>query len=161
MVQCASTRLLLAYWNGPPHVVRKVVPTRANFPLKVSEPVLRYVAFPYELDAPPEVAKPLLVPFVPRHISFELGYPELRSRFGRVCEATTHVAVPEAAVNEYHGPVTRKDDVGSSGQLTSVKPKAQSACVEVAPDRELRLRVPPPNAGHHPAPGFRVDDISH
>lgn len=62
---------------------------------------------------------------VPSHILSELLLPEVHIAFRRIGEPTASMAVPEASVHEYDGPVAREDDVRAAGQSTRVQAESE------------------------------------
>jgi len=67
--------------------------------------------------------------------------------------------MPEAAVNEDRNPTPRKHDIGNSGQVPPVKPEPKPGFKKGFPDEHFRFGVPAPDAGHHPAARWGVDDV--
>lgn len=67
--------------------------------------------------------------------------------------------VPEAAVDEDRHPTPRKHDVWNAGQVPPMEPEPKPGLEEGLPDEPFRLRVPAPDAGHHPAAHRGVNDV--
>lgn len=88
----------------------------------------------------------------------DLRPPEIRA-YRRPSEEVAAVAVPETSVNENDGPKSWEDDVGPARQILPVQAISEAHPVKCRADCQLRLRVLPPNACHHPAANSRGDDI--
>lgn len=101
------------------------------------------------------------VPRVALNILRELGGPEVGPRRGRCRVGAAAVAVPEAAMNLDDGSPPREHDVRASGKVTCMDPETKSPCVKPAPEQHLGAGVLAADAGHHPRPGFLVDDVRH
>lgn len=71
------------------------------------------------------------------------------------------MAVPEAAVHEHGRPVFREYQVRAARKVPDVQTEAKSFRVEVAPDDELRARIPAADSRHHPASGAGINYICH
>jgi hypothetical protein len=69
--------------------------------------------------------------------------------------------VPEAAMEEQGGFVTRKRDVGLSRELRVVQPESITMLVQQGSHQPLRTRVLASNAAHDPAALFRGDEVDH
>lgn len=67
--------------------------------------------------------------------------------------------VPEAAVDENSDPPYRQDYVRHPRQVATLEAEPETRREQGLPDGDLRLGVPPSDAGHHPAAGFPVYDI--
>jgi hypothetical protein len=71
------------------------------------------------------------------------------------------VAVPEAAVHEYHGAIFRQHEIRTSRQRTGVEPVAQSGSMKEAPETQLWRSVSLAYPRHHPRACCGVDDVRH
>jgi hypothetical protein len=71
------------------------------------------------------------------------------------------VSVPEAALNEDHDAMLRKDKVWSTVNLAGMKPEAETARVQCPPESQFGLGVISPDPRHHPGRGLLVDNIGH
>ena len=71
------------------------------------------------------------------------------------------MAVPETAVDEDCYLPSGKNDVGRSGQVSSVQPKPESEAVEMLTNRNLRPRVLLANGAHDPRALGWVPCIGH
>lgn len=69
--------------------------------------------------------------------------------------------MPKAAVYEYDGPVFWKHDIGFTRQILAMEPKTEPLGVQKPSDLQLRVRIAPPDTGHHPTPCNRVHYINH
>lgn len=98
---------------------------------------------------------------VPNDVRVELRLPELRPGRWVSRVAAAHVSMPEAAVHEDHGAVLRKDKVRSTVNLAGMKPEAETARVQCAPESQLRLGILSPDPRHHPGTGLLIHDIGH
>jgi hypothetical protein len=58
------------------------------------------------------------------------------------------MTVPEAAMDEDHGGMARKDDIRTARQVSAVKSESQSRGVQALPHLQLRLRIDLPDTGH-------------
>lgn len=82
------------------------------------------------------------------YILAEFLVPELPVRLRISGESATRMPVPEATVNENHGPVFRQHDVRGSRQITAVQSKTIPKLVQHLPYCQLRFRVLSPDGGH-------------
>lgn len=69
------------------------------------------------------------------------------------------MAMPETAMHEDHGVPSSEDQIGAAREPPVVQPVAEAARMQALADQKLRFRVLAPDAGHHPAARFRIDDI--
>jgi len=119
------------------------------------------LAFPYHQRAPALLSYRRKLFGVSRRIACELGTPEGAVGFRDTGSPASLVPVPEAAVNENCFSPTRKSDVGFTGQLAEMEPKAvtQSVCDLTYP--YLRLRVAAADGTHVGASPFFRYFVSH
>lgn len=71
------------------------------------------------------------------------------------------VHVPEAAMYKYDGSIFWKGKVWLAGQCAVVQAIAKSLLMQVSAYRHLWPCILAPNAGHHSAAGFAIDDVGH
>lgn len=69
------------------------------------------------------------------------------------------MAVPEAAMDQDYRSVFRQADVWLAGQI-AVQTVAKATGVQRFSDQQFGLGVLAANAGHHPAAGRRINDVS-
>ena len=94
-----------------------------------------------------------MVSAVPYGILAKFGKPIVLIRFGSGGDFAVWVAVPKAAMNEDDSPIFWQDYVRFTGELPVTGPvdhKPVSQIVQEATSNELRFRIPPLNAAHHP-----------
>lgn len=125
-------------------------------PFKVVSPTL-----PDHYGSPRELPQLLVDSRVAADIPFKLGKPERRVGRWSGRQATASVAVPETAVYEERHAISRQNNVRKARQMPIVKAIAEAPSVQETPDRELRLRIPPTDPGHHAAPGRSINDVRH
>lgn len=119
------------------------------------------VAFPGRPDMPPGISKVMEVTLISRLVGCELRLPELRPCRGGSRETAALMTMPEAAMHEDHRAMPGHDDVRATRKSSIVQPEPQSSGVQCLPQRDLRFRVLPADAGHHARTGCLVDDVSH
>ena len=71
------------------------------------------------------------------------------------------MSVPEAAMHEYNGPVTGKDQIGASRKIISIETETESQPVCDPTHGDLGSCVAALDVGHHLASLLAVDDVSH
>ncbi len=64
-------------------------------------------------------------------------------------------------MNDYQRPVFRQHDVRLARNILGVKAKAKAKGMQTFAKKYLRASVLRPDAGHHPASHFLVDNVSH
>lgn len=69
--------------------------------------------------------------------------------------------MPETSMHEYDCTITGKYDVWLSRKISNMNPESEPFSMEEFPDSDFRDGVLPPDSGHHPAAGQRIDDVSH
>ena len=69
--------------------------------------------------------------------------------------------MPEAAVDEDHEPVFRKNEIGPPREIFPVKAEAQSHTVGYASDSDFRSGVPIPDLRHVGASAHGVEPVGH
>lgn len=106
---------------------------------------MRNVALPEYFDLPSELDCFSPIPPVPLPVLPELLFPETSASRGCRGEATAGVPVPEAAVHEDDRTALRQDDVRATGQVAAVEGEAQSGSMQSGSDKQLGLRVLPPD----------------
>lgn len=98
-------------------------------------------AFPDGDYAPGEGFEALVVESVTFFVFPDLIHPEVGVGFGRCVVFAAFVAVPEAAVDEYHGAIFGQEDVGSAGEGLDVDTKAKTGAEERLSHLLFRLGV--------------------
>lgn len=86
--------------------------------------------------------------------------PEFRTGCGP-SKKGAGVTVPEAAMYKDRRLVSGKNQIGFSRQVFFVQPKAKAATVHTTSHQHFRFRIFPANAGHHPAAGRHIYNVSH
>ena len=69
--------------------------------------------------------------------------------------------MPEAPVHEDDGAVPREHEVGATGQVPSMEPKAESEPMCNSPNGDFRTGITAPDPRHHLAPPLRIHDVGH
>ena len=118
-------------------------------------------AFPDHSDPPPAVVEAIHRPAVPRDVGGELLRPELGVRLRCGGLPTARMTMPEAAVDEHHGMVPRKDQVGSARKAAIGGPVPQTTGVEGPAQDDLGLAVGPRDGGHDPRSNGSGDGVGH
>ena len=108
-------------------------------------------ALPNDDYAPAQAAEPADMFFVVGNIPCEFIHPKLPVALGSGGIFAPLVAVPEATVDEYHGPVPRQNNVRLARQVLDVKPETVACAVQQAADLPLRAGVCGPYLRHVPA----------
>lgn len=70
------------------------------------------------------------------------------------------VPVPEAPMHEDHRPILRQAHIRITRKVLAMNPVAKTARVKRLANGQFGLGVLASNAGHHPAAGYRVDNVS-
>lgn len=97
---------------------------------------------------------------IARDVRVNLCFPELPSGAGPF-EKMAIMSVPETPVNKHNGVVPPEDNIWSPGKTRIMQSVSEATTIQPLPDEEFRLCIATTNAGHHPAPGRRVDNVSH
>ena len=71
------------------------------------------------------------------------------------------MSVPETSMNKNDCLEFWQYDIGLAGQFLAMKPETEALPVQKTADNHFRLCILPFDAGHHPAAGFFVYNISH
>jgi len=71
------------------------------------------------------------------------------------------VTMPKATMDEDDGMIFREHDIRFSGEFPDVQPEPEAMTMQQASHQEFRFRVPPLNAGHHPASGCSIHYVCH
>jgi hypothetical protein len=108
-----------------------------------------YLAFPNRVYPPTLVLKRDRLTVITLYGRCELRRPKVDVGLWLIREATPCMSVPEAAIDEDDGAVSRKDDVGPSRQSTHVKPVSKAASVEPPSNHQLRPCVTGADPRHH------------
>ena len=66
----------------------------------------------------------------------------------------TLMSMPETAMDENDGPVPRKHDVWTTGQVFPVEPESKSSVVKQLPNQDLWSSIPAADCCHIPASPF-------
>ena len=81
---------------------------------------IRKFAFPNNHNIPTEYAKALLVRSVTFDVSGKLHFPELRIALGNIAKCAALMPVPETAMDEDGGPISRKNNVRPAGEILAM-----------------------------------------
>lgn len=108
-------------------------------------------AFPDCSHTPAKSSKCLHMSFVAVDVAQEFSLPELFVCPGGGGIAAAVVSMPKAAMNKYHGPALREDDVRSSRKLSDMKSIAKSPGKEKGAKGQFWPSVLSGNARHHTA----------
>ena len=124
-----------------------------------SNPVLG-LAFPHNQHAPAGILQFGTCCRIARNVLIQLCVPELRIR-RRALAAWTVVPMPEAAVHEDYLPMSGKNNIGVTRQITPVQPKPVPGRMKYFTNCDLRRRVSISDFRHHPASLCGGDPVSH
>ncbi len=94
-------------------------------------------------------------------VLLKLGSPELDAGLWRIRIFAPGMPMPEATVNEHYRPVFGQHDIRLAALDVLVKSESQTHAMKHRPNRLFRPGVPAPDARHHLATGFLVDNIRH
>ncbi len=108
---------------------------------------------------PPHITKLFSDTIVPFPVVFYFTDPESGIRLRNSCITAALMSVPEAAVHENHGPVLRKNNVGTSRQPSVILSEPQPFSEKVASYHLLRPCIPGSYPGHIVMPLFCCKDI--
>jgi hypothetical protein len=97
---------------------------------------------------------------VPFPVACDLLPPPVASR-GRPFEQVASVTVPETTMHEDYGAARRKNKVRTPWQAPGVQAESITGAMQALSNKHFRSSVFSTNAGHHPAAGFPVDNVSH
>jgi len=73
---------------------------------------------------------------------------------------TAAMAMPETPVEEHHGTVFGKHDIGFAGKTAVIDPETQTLPEKETADTQFLFGVFPFDGGHHPAARFRGEYIA-
>ena len=108
------------------------------------------LAFPKDHRVPAETRQPNPRQPIPFTIGLELGFPERPPSAGYRRESAPSMMVPEASVHEYRQSMPWEDDVGASGQVSSMQPETKAHSMQGYPKGQFWSSVLGPYSGHHP-----------
>lgn len=118
-------------------------------------------ALPNNQYPPAKLQKSLVGTAVALNVASEFDFPELSTRLRYFGVTTAKVSVPETTVDKHDNPSSGKHNVRSSRQIPAVKPEPEACRKQGLANDDLRLRIQPPDSGHHPASRRMIDDINH
>jgi hypothetical protein len=79
----------------------------------------------------------------------------------RPFEQMAVVPMPEAAIHEYDGPVTGKNQIGFPGQILYMQPIAQPGSMQRFTDQQFRFCMAAFDGSHIPAAGRGIVNVGH
>lgn len=85
------------------------------------ESTVLHLAFPHRFHLPPLASEFIDLPAIAIDVGSDLGFPEVRVPLRPYRAMTAIVTVPEATVNEDHGPPPWQDEVGPSRKATGME----------------------------------------
>jgi hypothetical protein len=142
--------------------VRILLLSGADMPCERIQPTgLGYFTFPDNKHAPARQSERLVIPSIPFDVVSELLLPKASICSWHYGVPAGRVRVPEAPADLNHCSVTRKDNIGTAGQLRVMESISESLGVQESTYQQFRLRILAPNTGHHPTSGTPIDDIRH
>ena len=97
---------------------------------------------------------------VPALVAGDFGGPP-RAVGGWKPEQWAIMAMPETAMDKYHGSVAGQSDVGRARQVSPMEPVAESGRVQRFADRDFLSGVLRANTRHHAASDFRSYYVGH
>jgi hypothetical protein len=104
--------------------------------------VISDFAFPKHKDTPTRLPKQPEIFTIADSILFKFRTPKLEFRFGEPCEgAATTMAVPETSMDEDDFAPGGENEVGLPGQITAMKPVAETEGVDQPPDHHFGFSV--------------------
>ncbi len=115
-------------------------------------------------DVPAEVPEFVLDAEVAGAVAVDLGAPPLAAGRGQAEVGALRVPVPEAAVDEDHGPVFRQHQFGPAGELAVPRAghgEAVAGPVEHRAQGDLGPGVAAADARHHLGSLFGSEDVGH
>jgi hypothetical protein len=107
--------------------------------------------FPNDRRTPSKVAEHRGMACVSGDISLEFLLPIICVFLWSSGVPAAIVPVPEATVNEYHGPVFREDQIGRAWQISYVKPVPESPGEQKGAKHSFRPSIFVANARHYAA----------
>lgn len=108
-------------------------------------------ALPNDAHTPATLAKHCRMACVPVDISLEFLLPEFCVCLWDGGVSTALVPVPETAMNEYHGPVFRKHQIGRARQISDMKPVPKSPGKKTGAKHPFGPGILSADARHHAA----------
>lgn len=99
--------------------------------------------------------------FVSQPVSLNFVEPELRSGLWNLEVFAAFMPMPETAVDEDNRVVFRENQVGLAGKFFCMKPVTKAPLVQGFADQHFGFGILATDAGHHPAAGGRIYNISH
>lgn len=117
------------------------------------------LAFPNDEYDPASVSQCFNRLPIPLNIAFKLGSPKFRARLGKHCIAAARMPVPKTAMYKYTAPQAWQYNVWLSGEVRSMKSKAESLGMQKPAYQHFGLRVLPPYGRHHARPAGRINYV--
>jgi hypothetical protein len=125
------------------HSLFKELP-KARFQLgNVSRPAL-----PHNQNFPADAPNQAHILAKSFHVSFAFVFPICPVCFGLDLPISATVHVPEAAVNKYYFPMSRKDNIRTPGQLAPVQAKSKPQPMNQFANHNFRHRILRTDARH-------------
>ena len=118
-------------------------------------------AFPDDENAAAAGGKRRVVLLVPLLVSGKLRPPVIRIGLRKNGSRAAPVLMPEAAVDENHGPPFGKNNVGLARKTADMQAKAKAVGKEKPPHGHLGLRVFGDDGPHDLRALFRSEDVGH
>jgi hypothetical protein len=118
-------------------------------------------AFPNHSDAPSGVLQRSALATVADDVSLEFSRPELDPALWAVAQHATGVTVPEAAVYEDNGLVSRQHQIGTARKIPRMQPVAEPCGMKQLPKLFFRACILSPNTLHVAAALCRRKSICH
>jgi hypothetical protein len=98
---------------------------------------------------------------ISRNVRFELFLPKCSIGSRGVRILASGMPMPEAAVHEHGCTESWQHQIRAPRDTWGVQAVSKTLSEQESPYRKFGARILTSNAGHHPASGFPVDDISH
>lgn len=92
-------------------------------------------------------------------ITRDLLLPEICSGTRKPEEVAIIVAMPETTVDKNRSSILGQDDIGTTGQVFSVKAEPEALAVQQLSYDNFGLCILAADAGHHPASRLLVDNV--
>jgi hypothetical protein len=117
------------------------------------------LALPDREHPPTQTLKGAPIALIAIDVVGEFPEPEPNIGLRRVAVAAPLVSMPEAAVYEDNGPVFGKYNIRLSRKACAVKSESQALTMKPPTDNAFGDCVSAPDAGHHAAASWFVDDV--
>lgn len=119
-------------------------------------------ALPDDENPPSELEELFDRCLIPSYVFVNLLLPEVGVRLGKPKICASFMPVPEATIDEDHGPMLRQNDIRAAREIAPMQPEPEASSMQATAHYKFWLRVPRADSGHHlgSAQGFLLSQTS-